>query len=78
MGYPATDNLEKLYRNSMTDIQQFFRQRHPGCYKVYNLCSEKHYDPSHFDKVAKYPFDDHNPPKIQQIYDFCNDVVFFS
>lgn len=43
---------------------------------MYNLCSERHYDPLHFQgAVEKFPFDDHNPPSIEQIRKFCENVA---
>jgi phosphatidylinositol-3,4,5-trisphosphate 3-phosphatase and dual-specificity protein phosphatase PTEN len=42
---------------------------------VYNLCSERNYDPALFDgRVEYYPFDDHNAPPLQMIYDCCESV----
>ena len=38
-------------------------------------CSERTYDASRFRGcVQRFPFDDHNPPSIELIKEFCNDV----
>jgi phosphatidylinositol-3,4,5-trisphosphate 3-phosphatase/dual-specificity protein phosphatase PTEN len=73
MGFPAA-NLEKIYRNSMTDTQNFFNKRHEAKYKIYNLCSERTYADNSFYKQAYCPFDDHEAPRFQLIIDFCKDV----
>ncbi|KAJ8637827.1 hypothetical protein MRB53_012094 [Persea americana] len=79
MGFPAGDissgffgYVEGFYRNQMEEVIKFFETRHKGKYKVYNLCSERLYDPSLFEgKLACFPFDDHNCPPIQLIISFC-------
>lgn len=44
-------------------------------YDLYYSCSERSYDVNKFQqRVANYPFDDHNPPKIEVIRPFCDDV----
>jgi len=74
MGYPS-DGLEGQYRNNVRDVQRFFSRRHPEAYRLYNLCSERKYDPGKFQgQVSRYPFDDHNPPQFVVMKQFCEDL----
>ena len=75
MGFPS-ENVEGIYRNSLSDVYRFLEARHPTRYRIYNLCSERSYDPGKFhNRVATYPFDDHNPPPIGMMEAFCMDAV---
>jgi phosphatidylinositol-3,4,5-trisphosphate 3-phosphatase and dual-specificity protein phosphatase PTEN len=44
-------------------------------HRVFNLCSERSYDPSLFQgRASRYPFDDHNPPPLSMIRAFCEEA----
>lgn len=73
MGYPS-EGVEGWYRNSIRDVQRFLAEKHPKHYKIYNLCNEKKYNWSGFDKNSvneEFGFQDHNPPPFEAMYQFC-------
>ena len=75
MGFPS-EGAEGLIRNPMEDVIRLLEERHKGHYKVYNLCpaKERTYDPKLFHcRVSHYPFNDHGPPQLKQVIDFCED-----
>ncbi|KAH8376989.1 hypothetical protein KR093_002565, partial [Drosophila rubida] len=76
MGYPAPDRIEAIYRNRLEDVLKLLDEKHRDNYKIYNLCQERKYDISKFHgRVAIYPFKDHNPPTIDLMQRFCQDVA---
>eukprot|EP00966_Prymnesium_polylepis_P240097 5552085-Prymnesium_polylepis.1 len=77
MGFPS-EGTERVYRNPMSEVAAFFDKQHKDRYMVYNLCSERSYDASKFNRrVQLFPFDDHNPPPLRMIGDFCASVREF-
>ena len=75
MGYPSS-NIEGLFRNHVKDVVNFLTHRHENHYRLYNLCSERHYNIDIFHgNVSEYGFHDHHPPPMTMMESFCQDVV---
>ncbi|KAF9591499.1 hypothetical protein IFM89_004553, partial [Coptis chinensis] len=74
MSFPA-ERTRAMYRNPLWQVKSVLDMRHPGHYKVYNLCVEESYDPSHFHgRVEIFPFDDNHVPSLDMIKAFCESV----
>jgi len=74
MGYPS-EGVEALYRNSMSEVKRFFKERHGDKYKIYNLCAERQYDiTQHFPHCERFGFEDHNAAPFALIEPFCQSV----
>ena len=52
MGFPS-EKIEAIYRNAMKDVQRFFKEKHAGFYKVYNLCTERSYNDNCFERCCQ-------------------------
>lgn len=81
MAWPAT-NFERLFRNSMAEVVDFFATKHPNSYRVVNLCSERSYsdDPGKtvtFMDARVYAMDDHNPGELELLLRFCQESDHF-
>ena len=80
MGFPSV-GCETIYRNSLTDVVNFFHVKHNDKVKVYNLCLEKDriYNKNLFSNssVGLFPATDHNPCPIKLILEFCIDICLY-
>uniref|UniRef100_A0A7N4NRX9 Phosphatidylinositol-3,4,5-trisphosphate 3-phosphatase n=1 Tax=Sarcophilus harrisii TaxID=9305 RepID=A0A7N4NRX9_SARHA len=74
MSFPSSGS-RSLYRNPIKEVARFLDTKHKDHYKIYNLCSEKTYNPSHFhNRVERFPIDDHNVPTIIDMLKFVDSV----
>jgi len=74
MSFPST-GTQQLYRNPINEVARFFKTKHPGHFRIYNLCSERGYDETKFDnKIYRVYIDDHNVPTLNDMFKFVNDV----
>ncbi|CAH3022505.1 unnamed protein product [Porites evermanni] len=74
MSFPSSGK-HKMYRNPISEVVRFLDTKHENHYKVYNLCSERSYEPSMFhNRVERIPIDDHNVPRLSQLLYFTHNV----
>ncbi|XP_066467516.1 phosphatidylinositol 3,4,5-trisphosphate 3-phosphatase TPTE2-like isoform X2 [Tiliqua scincoides] len=74
MSFPSSGQ-QSFYRNPIKEVVKFLDRKHEGHYKVYNLCSEKGYDPAIFHyKVERIFIDDHNVPTLADMLKFTTNV----
>lgn len=74
MGFPS-EGKEAAFRNPRSEVVRMLDTFHKDHYKVYNLCSERVYDGGCFGgRLAHFPFDDHECPPFNLIYECCKDI----
>jgi hypothetical protein len=74
MGYPST-GTSGIFRNPASEVARFLKGHHSDNFWVFNLCSERSYNPGLFDgRVSVYPFDDHSPPILSDVARFCEEA----
>ncbi|KAK1355315.1 hypothetical protein POM88_048571 [Heracleum sosnowskyi] len=63
------------YARLLDNVKSILDMRHEGHYKVFNLCIEQSYDPSHFHGcMERFLFDDNHVPSLRTIKEFCESV----
>jgi len=73
MSFPS-QRRESVSKGDSNDISRFLDEKYPGHYKIYNLCLENYNTGRFHHRVASYPFDSHDPPPIELIQAFCQDM----
>ncbi|XP_076876077.1 putative tyrosine-protein phosphatase TPTE isoform X2 [Brachyhypopomus gauderio] len=74
MSFPSSGK-QALYRNPIREVARFLDTKHPDHYRVYNLCSEKGYDPKFFHyRVERVMIDDHNVPSLEDMLRYTTSV----
>ncbi|XP_064413855.1 putative tyrosine-protein phosphatase TPTE isoform X4 [Latimeria chalumnae] len=74
MSFPSSGK-QSFYRNPIEEVARFLDTKHKDHYKVYNLCSEKGYDPKYFHyRVERVFIDDHHVPALEDMLKFTASV----
>ncbi|XP_008425410.1 putative tyrosine-protein phosphatase TPTE isoform X2 [Poecilia reticulata] len=74
MSFPSSGK-QAFYRNPIHEVARFLDTKHEGHYKVYNLCSERGYDPKYFHyRVERIFIDDHNVPTLIDMLKYTESV----
>ncbi|XP_037655871.1 phosphatidylinositol 3,4,5-trisphosphate 3-phosphatase TPTE2-like [Choloepus didactylus] len=74
MSFPSSGK-QSFYRNPIKEVVRFLDTKHQDHYLIYNLCSEKGYDPDHFHyRVHRIMIDDHNVPSLSEMVQFTKEV----
>uniref|UniRef100_A0A8P0SBG9 Phosphatidylinositol-3,4,5-trisphosphate 3-phosphatase n=2 Tax=Canis lupus familiaris TaxID=9615 RepID=A0A8P0SBG9_CANLF len=74
MSFPSSGK-ESFYRNPIKEVVRFLDTKHQDHYQVYNLCSERAYDPKNFHyRVRRVKIDDHNVPTLSEMVAFTKEV----
>lgn len=77
MSYPSSGKMS-WYRNPIKEVERFFKTKHANHYRIYNMCSERTYDNSHFDGcIERYLIDDHNVPLLRDAVEFVKKAQAF-
>nr|XP_006628294.1 PREDICTED: phosphatidylinositol 3,4,5-trisphosphate 3-phosphatase TPTE2-like isoform X1 [Lepisosteus oculatus] len=74
MSFPSSGK-QSFYRNPIGEVARFLDTKHTDHYKVYNLCTEKGYDPKYFHyRVERIFIDDHNVPSLEDMLKYTASV----
>jgi len=74
MSFPSSGS-QSIYRNPISEVVRFFKTKHDGKFRIYNLCSERGYNAKKFDEsVFRVMIDDHNVPTMSDLLGFIDDA----
>ncbi|KAM5146994.1 phosphatidylinositol 3,4,5-trisphosphate 3-phosphatase TPTE2-like [Callospermophilus lateralis] len=74
MSFPSSGK-QSFYRNPIQEVSRFLDLKHENHYQVYNLCSERSYDPKYFhNRIHRIMIDDHNVPTLKEMVVFSKEA----
>ncbi|KAM6178197.1 phosphatidylinositol 3,4,5-trisphosphate 3-phosphatase TPTE2-like [Rhynchocyon petersi] len=74
MSFPSSGK-QSFYRNPIKEVVRFLETKHQDHYLIYNLCSERSYNPRHFHyRIRRIMIDDHNVPTLSEMVQFTKEV----
>uniref|UniRef100_A0A8C6A8Q3 Phosphatidylinositol 3,4,5-trisphosphate 3-phosphatase TPTE2-like n=1 Tax=Marmota marmota marmota TaxID=9994 RepID=A0A8C6A8Q3_MARMA len=74
MSFPSSGK-QSFYRNPIQEVARFLDLKHENHYQVYNLCSERSYDPKYFhNRIHRIMIDDHNVPTLKEMVVFSKEA----
>ncbi len=77
MAYPASDLIEKTYRNSIEDVANYLEDNHAHHYLIINV-SSRTYDYSFFkNRVKEYEWADHQTPPFSTLIQVAYDMYSY-
>jgi hypothetical protein len=77
MAFPASDIIEKTYRNKIEDVARYLGESHGEHYLVLNV-SSRTYDYSPFEeRVRDYEWADHQAPTLTTLVHIAHQVAAF-
>lgn len=75
MAFPASDLLEKTYRNPIERVAHYLNEAHPNRYLIINV-SSRNYDYASFKfRVKDYPWPDHQTPTLSTLVQAAYDML---
>nr|XP_044633178.1 phosphatidylinositol 3,4,5-trisphosphate 3-phosphatase TPTE2-like isoform X1 [Equus asinus]XP_044633180.1 phosphatidylinositol 3,4,5-trisphosphate 3-phosphatase TPTE2-like isoform X1 [Equus asinus]XP_044633181.1 phosphatidylinositol 3,4,5-trisphosphate 3-phosphatase TPTE2-like isoform X1 [Equus asinus] len=75
MSFPSSGK-HSFYRNPIKEVVRFLDTKHRNHYQVYNLCSERSYNPKRFHhRVHRIMIDDHNVPTLKEMLTLSKEVI---
>jgi phosphatidylinositol-3,4,5-trisphosphate 3-phosphatase/dual-specificity protein phosphatase PTEN len=77
MAFPASNFVEKTYRNSIVDVANYFNEYHKNNYLIINV-SSRSYDYNNFNgRVKDYDWPDHQAPPLTTLIEISHEIKHF-
>lgn len=77
MSFPASDKTEKLYRNDIDDVADYFNNEHTDSYHIFNMSNRPVQAEKFNHNVASFSWEDHHSPTLWLLFDSCKQMFKF-